>query len=191
MLDYREYAQDKLHLFKHIKLLVLDNDGIMTDGAIYYRDHETPQHISYSVLDGYGVTSLARLGIEVAVISGRKNPALESRCKVLRLNSDNIFSGVKDKGQVLRDLMAQRGLEPHEVAFMGDDFIDICALKEAGLKITVPNCHPMVRPYVNYITVNAGGNGALREVCDLLSIARGPSEHPYHQELYKFFTSQQ
>ncbi|MFC6277416.1 KdsC family phosphatase [Psittacicella hinzii] len=173
MLDYRAHAKNYIDLFKGIKLLVLDNDGIMTNGQVHYYDNKTAVGVSYSVLDGYAIARAKNYGLHVAIVSGRSNAALEHRAEILHIEANDFFAGVSDKGKFLLELMERYNLKPEEVAYMGDDFIDISAFKVVGLPISVPNRHPMVNSYVKYITQNEGGLGAVREVCDLLIIANG------------------
>ncbi|RIY31672.1 hypothetical protein CJP74_06635 [Psittacicella melopsittaci] len=175
MLDYRQHARQAIDLFKGIKLLVLDNDGIMTPGQVHYYDSDTAVGVSYSVLDGYPIARSKKYGLHVAIISGRSNKALEHRAQILKVDENDFFAGVADKGKFLVELMQRYGLKPEEVAYMGDDFIDISAFKVVGLPISVPNRHPMVDKYVKYVTLNSGGTGAVREVCDLIMIANDTS----------------
>ncbi|RIY34013.1 KdsC family phosphatase [Psittacicella gerlachiana] len=188
MLDYRQHAKDKIHLFKGIKLLVLDNDGIMTPGQVHYYDANTAVGVSYSVLDGYAIARAKDYGLHVAVISGRSNSALEYRAKILKIDGADFFAGVHDKGKFLLELMEKYSLKPEEVAYMGDDYIDISALKVVGLPISVPNRHPMVDRYVKYVTLNQGGLGAVREVCDLLIIAN-EGQSNMREELLLYWNS--
>lgn len=190
MQDYRTHARPYIDKFKGIKLLVLDNDGIMTTSHLHYVDSHTPVGISFNVLDGYNMVLLQYTDIKLAVISGRDNQALMHRLQVLKVAPDHIYTGVHNKGKFLTDLMNKLQLDPAQVAFMGDDYIDISAFKEVGLAITVPNCHPMVIPYVDYQTVNTGGEGAVREVIDLLFIAN-QVDLPVATELQKFWMYEQ
>lgn len=171
MLDYREHAKEYLPLFRGIKLLVLDNDGVMTPAQVHFFDQNTPVGTSFSVLDGYAIVRAKQLGLHIAIISGRANAALEARSQLLKIAPEDFHAGVSDKGAYLQELMQKYSLRAEEVAFMGDDFIDISAFKVVGLAITVPNRHPIVDRYVKYTTLNQGGGGAVREVCDLIIIA--------------------
>ncbi|RIY31498.1 hypothetical protein CKF54_06595 [Psittacicella hinzii] len=186
MLDYRQYAKDKLHLFKGIKLLVLDNDGVMTPGQVHYYDNQTSVGVTYSVLDGYAIARSKKYGLHIAIISGRQNKALEYRAQVLKVDENDFYVGVEDKGKFLQELMNKYSLKAEEVAFVGDDFIDISAFKVAGLPITVPNRHPIVDRYAKYTTLNQGGLGAIREVCDLIILANNV-DSDMRDELLKFW----
>lgn len=189
MLDYRKHAAEHLDKFKGIKLLVVDNDGIMTAGDCGVLSQDYPIFTEFSVLDGFGLIHLKEAGIKFAVVSGRANEALQRRLEIVGHPND-LHMGVKHKGTYVKELIEKYGLTKEQVAFMGDDYIDISAFKEVGLAITVPNRHPIVDPYVNYTTLNHGGRGALREVLDLLRIAN-EDDSEFTAELKKFFRGEQ
>lgn len=187
MFDYRAHAKPHLDKFKNIKLLILDNDGIMNTGKLIYQNEGVAIGVEYDVLDGYGMINASQAGLKIAVVSGRKNDTLSHRLEVLKLK-DNLYMGVSHKGTYVQKLKQEFGLDKSQVAFMGDDYIDLSAFEEVGLSITVPNCHPMVLSKVNYVTKNYGGQGAVREVLDLIRIAN-PDDSAYTQKLLEYFNS--
>jgi 3-deoxy-D-manno-octulosonate 8-phosphate phosphatase (KDO 8-P phosphatase) len=152
-----------------IRLLVLDVDGVLTDGRLYY-DAEGRESKCFHVRDGYGIQQVVTAGLQVAVISGRQSPAAAARLAELRIT--HVFLGRNDKRQVLDQLLLELGIPLDDVAFVGDDVIDLEIMVPAGLGITVADAHPDVLRAADWVTVASGGRGAVREVCDLLLSAR-------------------
>ena len=154
----------------HIKLLLLDVDGVLTDGTITYTD-SGEQIKSFSSRDGLGLRLLMQAGIRIGIITGRSSQALLHRCRNLKI--DLIFDGVRDKARALKDIMAQTGFKAHEIGFMGDDLIDLPAMLRVGAAITVSDAPPEVRSRAHMVTLNRGGHGAVREVCEAILKAQG------------------
>ena len=152
-----------------IRLFVSDVDGVWTDGRITVHADGT-ESTTFSILDGLGIVRLLRADVEVAVISGRKNPSVEHRAR--RLGIEEIYLGSLDKGPLMRKLIADRGLELNQVATIGDDLPDLAMFKEAGLRFAPPSAVSEVRGLADWVTRAAAGQGAIREVCDLLIAAR-------------------
>ena len=152
-----------------IRLLVLDVDGVLTDGRLYYDadGHETK---CFHVRDGYGIQRLLAAGLLVAVISGRSSGAAAARLAELQV--PHVFLGRNDKHRVLDGLLAELGVPLACVACVGDDVTDLPIMRAAGLGITVADAHPDVLDAADWITVAGGGQGAVREVCDVLLAAR-------------------
>jgi 3-deoxy-D-manno-octulosonate 8-phosphate phosphatase (KDO 8-P phosphatase) len=148
-----------------IRLLVLDVDGVLTDGRLYFtaRGEETK---CFHVRDGAGIVQLLRGGLQVAVISGRDSRAVDRRMSELGVTW--IRQGVEDKLTALRELLDILGLTPQSVACMGDDLADLPLLEAARLAVTVADGHPSVKSRAHFITQAPGGQGAVREVCDLI-----------------------
>lgn len=148
-----------------IRLLLLDVDGVMTDGRITInaRGEEIK---TFDVKDGHGLKMLAAGGIEVVIISGRKSPVLEHRAKDLGIVG--LYQAVEDKALLCRMLIEQRGLKKEEVCCMGDDLPDLAMFKESGLCIAVADACQEVRSAADIITQNRGGRGAVREICEWL-----------------------
>ncbi|MFO7785894.1 MAG: KdsC family phosphatase [Thermodesulfobacteriota bacterium] len=156
-------------LAAEISLLVLDVDGVMTDGRIYLdgRGEETKV---FDVKDGYGLSRLMRAGVEVALITGRSSLAVARRAEELGI--DEVHQGVADKGVLLDELLRTRGLEQKEVCCMGDDLPDLPLLNRAGLAVAVADAAAEVRAAATLITKSKGGRGAVREVCEMILAAR-------------------
>jgi 3-deoxy-D-manno-octulosonate 8-phosphate phosphatase (KDO 8-P phosphatase) len=148
-----------------VRLLVLDVDGVLTDGRLYFtaRGEETK---CFHVRDGAGIVQLLRDGLQVAVISGRDSRAVDRRMSELGVTW--IRQGVEDKLTALRELLDILGLTPQSVACVGDDLADLPLLEAARLAVTVADGHPSVKSRAHFITQAPGGQGAVREVCDLI-----------------------
>ena len=148
-----------------IRLLLLDVDGVMTDGRITI--NAMGEEIkTFDVKDGQGLKMLIGAGIEVAIVSGRKSPVLEHRAKDLGIIG--LYQAVEDKALLCKTLMEQRGLKKEEVCSVGDDLPDLAMFRESGLCIAVADACQEVRSAADIITNNKGGRGAVREVCEWL-----------------------
>jgi 3-deoxy-D-manno-octulosonate 8-phosphate phosphatase (KDO 8-P phosphatase) len=153
-----------------LKLLVLDVDGVLTDGGIYVGD-DGGTFKRYSILDGAGVVYWKRAGLDVAIISGHASETVKAR--FTSLGVDEIHVGVKDKLEVFTTTLARRGLSPRETAVVGDDFMDLPLLRRAGFSAAPPAAHPEIRAAVHHVTRAEGGRGCVREVVELLLARAG------------------
>jgi 3-deoxy-D-manno-octulosonate 8-phosphate phosphatase (KDO 8-P phosphatase) len=153
-----------------IKLVAFDIDGVMTDGGLHYTDdgHELK---TFNVQDGLGVVLLRRAGIKVAIITGRTSNVVNCRAKDLGV--EHVFHGVGDKGVVSGQLLEQLGLQWSELAFMGDDLIDLPAMTRCGLAIAPANARPIVKERAQMVTEASGGKGAVREAIEFILAAQG------------------
>jgi 3-deoxy-D-manno-octulosonate 8-phosphate phosphatase (KDO 8-P phosphatase) len=152
-----------------IRLLVLDVDGVLTDGRLLY-DTEGRESKSFHVRDGYGMQQVMAAGVTVAVISGRRSPAAAARLAELKV--PHVFLGRNDKREVFDQLLAELGVPASDVACVGDDVTDLDIMARAGLGITVADAHPDVLRVADWVTAAGGGRGAVREICDLLVASR-------------------
>ncbi len=148
-----------------IRLLVLDVDGVLTDGRLWYSANGEELK-SFHVRDGLGIKSLLAAGTEVAIISGRASAAVARRAAELGIR--HVVQGCDDKGRAFDALCASLGVSPSAVACIGDDTPDLPMLTRAGLAVAVADAHPDVRAVANRVTTLPGGRGAVREVCDWL-----------------------
>lgn len=153
-----------------IRLLLLDVDGVMTDGRLYYGpDGEWLK--AFHVRDGLGLRLIAQAGIQVGIVTGREGPALAARCRDLAI--ELVFSGVRDKAAVLPIVSDRTGILPDEMAFVADDLVDLPLMQAVGLAIAVADADAVVRQAALWITEAPGGRGAVREVCQRILEARG------------------
>ena len=155
---------------KQIKLLVLDVDGVLTNGLIFY-SADGAEMKGFHIHDGLGIKLLKKAGIQVAIISGKKSAAVEKRMQDLRI--DHVYLGHENKLPAYEDLINRVQLDDHEIAYMGDDLPDLPLLQRAGLAITVPQAPDIIKQYTDIITTKKGGKGAVREVCELILTAQG------------------
>lgn len=150
---------------RRVRLLVLDVDGVLTDGRLYVAASGEEFKV-FHVRDGAGIVALQRAGIAVAIISGRDSAAVSHRADELGIR--HVRQGVADKAAALRSLLGELGVAAEQTACVGDDTPDLPMLAAAGLAIAVADAHPAVRAAAHWVTRVNGGCGAVRETCDLL-----------------------
>ncbi|MDY6830316.1 MAG: HAD-IIIA family hydrolase [Thermodesulfobacteriota bacterium] len=160
---------DDLALFEPICLLLLDVDGVLTDGTLFYTGTDTETK-AFSVKDGLGLRMLVGSGIHVGIVTGRSSDALNRRCKELGITT--VCDNVKDKAACLEAILARCRVQAGQTAFMGDDLPDIPLMKRVGLAIAVADAHPAVKSTAAFVTGAPGGRGAVREVCEHILHAR-------------------
>ena len=148
-----------------IRLLLLDVDGIMTDGRIHY-DANGGEVKSFDVKDGHGLKLLQRAGIQVGIITGRNSSIVQRRADELGI--EILYQGAKDKIVPYEEILRERGFKDDEVAYMGDDLVDLPILLRVGYSATVADAVDEVKEHVHYVTSRRGGRGAVREVCEIL-----------------------
>lgn len=159
-----------------VKLLLLDVDGVLTDGTITYT-HEGREIKSFHTRDGMGIRLLREAGVETGLITARTSEAVARRARDLSLKY--VYQKVENKLALFEKLRSELGLQPAEVAFMGDDWLDLALLARVGFSASVADGAFEVRQLVDYVTKNVGGRGAVREVCDLILEAKGVLESLY------------
>ena len=158
---------------QHLKLMIFDVDGVLTDGALRY-DAQGEVIKTFHVLDGHGIKLLQQHGIVVAIISARESSMVARRAADLGIRM--LRQGVNDKRAVFEQLLAELGLTAAQCGYMGDDWVDLPVMLRVGFCASVPNAHPEVRARAHWITTSHGGQGAAREVCDLILRAQGNYE---------------
>lgn len=150
---------------KNIRLLLLDVDGVMTDGRITY-DAQGGESKSFDVKDGHGLKLLQRAGIQVGIITGRCSSIVQRRAEELGI--EIVYQGAKNKLEPFEQILRERGFREDEIAYMGDDLVDLPVLLRVGFSATVADAVAEVRERVDYVAACPGGRGAVREVCEFL-----------------------
>lgn len=157
----------------NIRLLLLDVDGVLTDGNITYTD-KGEEIKSFNSKDGLGIRLLMDSGIKVGIITGRKSDALSHRCK--NLGIELLFDGITDKIKAFNTILGKTKILAEKTAFVGDDLPDLGVMKLAGLSISPADAHPFVQKYADIVTMQNGGKGAVREICDEILKAQNKFE---------------
>ncbi len=157
---------------RRVSFLLLDVDGVMTDGKIYL-DNDGRETKAFNIYDGSGIHHVRKLGIQVGIITGRDSRVVTHRAKELGITE--VHQGVLNKIKVYEKILSTYALKDEDFAYVGDDIIDLPVLTRVGFSVSVPNAHLEVKQKVDWITTKAGGHGAVREVTDLLISARDPA----------------
>jgi len=155
---------------KNVKLLILDVDGVLTDGRIVIDDRGVETKF-FDVRDGHGVKLLKRAHIEVAIITGRQSQVVSHRARELGI--DSVYQTIHDQLEVYEAILKAKGLKDGEVGFVGDDIVDLPLLKRVGFSAVVADGIEELKPYANYVSKNKGGRGAVREISELILKAQG------------------
>ena len=160
---------DQIRALAPIKLAVFDVDGILTEGSLSFLS-DGSEIKTFNILDGLGLKMLMKSGIETAIITGRRSNQVIQRAEALGINY--VQQGREDKLTALKELWQKTGYGPNNTSYMGDDLPDLSAIKETRFGITVPNGHWFVQQHADWITQRPGGQGAVREVCELILAAQ-------------------
>lgn len=156
---------------RQIKLLITDVDGVLTDGTIFV-GNDGIEYKRFSVLDGAGVAFAREAGLKLAVISGRHSAATTARMRELGIESD-CYQGDLDKMKTYEQIKQKYGFDDGEIAFLGDDLIDVPVMEKVGFAVAVKNAHPFVKEIAHHTTDTMGGEGAFREVVELILKCQG------------------
>jgi len=163
-------VQDILEKAARIRLVIFDVDGVLTDGSLFVGD-DGQEYKAFNSRDGHGIKMLMGYGVEVAIITGRTSRVVEHRMKNLGIT--RVYQGQHDKLQAYHDLAGKLGIPDDEIAYVGDDVVDLPVMRRVGLAIAVEDAHPLVRRHSHWQTPRPGGRGAARDVCEMLMEARG------------------
>lgn len=166
---YGPISDDVWQRAQKIKLLICDVDGVFSDGRIYL-SNSGEELKAFHTRDGYGVRSILTSSFNLAVITGRQSKIVENRMTALGVT--HIYQGVDNKFEPYEALLALYGVTPEEVAYIGDDIVDLPVMNVVGLAVSVADGHPYVRQHAHFVTTLNGGHGALRELTDLLLLSQ-------------------
>jgi 3-deoxy-D-manno-octulosonate 8-phosphate phosphatase (KDO 8-P phosphatase) len=162
--------QDILERAARIRLAIFDVDGVLTDGSLFLGDNGQ-EYKAFHSRDGHGMVMLRETGVELAVITGRTSEVV--RLRMEGLGVAHVFQGRREKLPAYRELLDTLRLADAQVAYVGDDVVDIPILERVGLAVAVADAHPLVRRSAHWCTLAPGGRGAVRELCDLVMEAQG------------------
>ncbi|MBN1932155.1 MAG: HAD-IIIA family hydrolase [Desulfobacterales bacterium] len=155
---------------ENIRALLLDVDGVLTDGSIIYNDNGLETKV-FNVKDGLGLRLLLKAGIKVGIVTGRRSKAIHHRCKNLGIS--HLFEGTSNKAAILDFIIDQIGVAANQIAFIGDDLPDISIMRKVGCSIAVNDAHEKIIENADMVTTHKGGAGAVREVCETILKAQG------------------
>lgn len=162
--------KDILERAANIKMVIFDVDGVLTDGSLFLDDHGT-EYKAFNSRDGHGMKMLQRHGVTIAIITGRTSKVVEYRMHSLGI--EHVYQGQLDKLVGFNDLLQKTGLGAEQIAYVGDDVVDLPVMLRVGLAIAVADAHPLVLKHSHWQTSKGGGRGAARDVCEMLMEARG------------------
>lgn len=162
--------QDILDKARHIELVIFDVDGVLTDGSLFLGD-DGLEYKAFNSKDGLGMKLLQATGVEIGIITARTSRVVEHRMHSLDIK--HVYQGQLNKSVAFDELINKLGLTHEQVAYVGDDVIDIPVMRKAGLAIAVQDAHPLTKQHAHWQTPHNGGKGAARDVCELIMEARG------------------
>lgn len=162
--------QDILEKAEQIRLVIFDVDGVLTDGSLFIGD-DGQEYKAFHSRDGHGMKMLQASGVEIGIITGRTSQVVKHRMDSLGIH--HVYQGKLEKLPAFEELVAKLGLPPHQVAYVGDDVVDLPVMRRVGLAVAVQDAHPLVKQHAHWTTDHGGGRGAARDVCELIMRAQG------------------
>lgn len=172
--------QDILERAAQIRLVIFDVDGVLTDGSLFLGD-DGQEYKAFHSRDGHGMKMLRETGVEIGIITARTSQVVEYRMNNLGIR--HVYQGKLDKLPAYDELVAKLGLAPQQVAYVGDDVIDLPVMRRSGLAVAVQDAHPLVKQHAHWISEHGGGRGAARDVCELIMRAQGTLERQLQKYL--------
>jgi 3-deoxy-D-manno-octulosonate 8-phosphate phosphatase (KDO 8-P phosphatase) len=155
---------------RNIRLVISDVDGVLTSGALLYSSNGIELKV-FNVQDGMGIKMLQQTGVQFAIITARKSEAVAQRMHDLKI--EHVYQGQANKLLAYEELKQKLNITDHEIAYIGDDLPDLPLLRRVGFSVTVPNAPKIIQENVSWITCTKGGEGAVRELCELIMQAKG------------------
>ena len=165
-----DLSSEQIEKIKQLKLLILDVDGVLTDGRLFF-DQQGNEYKCFHARDGHGLKLLKQTGVEIAVISGRSSATVALRMKSLGI--EHVYQGHENKRMAFQEILQNLQLTPNQVAHVGDDLLDLPIMTQVGFAIAVQDANFAVKQYADWCTQTLGGQGAVREVCDLIMQVQG------------------
>ncbi len=156
-----------------IRLVIFDVDGVLTDGSLFLGD-DGQEYKAFNSRDGHGMKMLQATGVEIGIITGRTSQVVSYRMDSLGIK--HVYQGQLEKLPAFEELIQRLGVTTEQVAYVGDDVVDLPILLRVGLAIAVQDAHPLVKQHSHWTTPNCGGRAAARDVCELIMQAQGTLE---------------
>jgi 3-deoxy-D-manno-octulosonate 8-phosphate phosphatase (KDO 8-P phosphatase) len=164
-----------LEKIKKIRYILLDVDGVLTNGTVFLNERGE-EMLGFSIYDGLGIDLLIKAGLKVGFLSGRDSRAVAKRA--LMLGVEDCYLGISDKRNTYQKILTKHGLKDEQVLYMGDDLIDLPVLRRVGVSVSVPNAVDTVKKEVDWVTEKRGGEGAVREMIDIILFSAGKTSTP-------------
>jgi 3-deoxy-D-manno-octulosonate 8-phosphate phosphatase (KDO 8-P phosphatase) len=165
--------QDILQKAAQVKLVIFDVDGVLTDGRLFFGD-DGQEYKAFHSRDGHGMKMLQASGVEIGIITGRTSKVVEHR--MANLGVQHVYQGKQEKLPAFEELIARLGLASQQVAYMGDDVVDLPIMLRVGLAVATNDAHQLVTQHAHWQTPHGGGEGAARDLCELIMEAQGTLE---------------
>lgn len=165
-----DISTNLINKIKQLKLVILDVDGVLTDGRLFF-DDQGNEYKCFHARDGHGIKLLRASGVEIAVISGRKSNSVTIRMQSLGIQ--HVYQGYENKRIALNKIIESFPFELHEIAHVGDDLLDIPIMNQVGVAIAVQDANFAVKKFAHWCTKTPGGQGAVREICDMILQIQG------------------
>ncbi len=178
MFRHADKSQTLIDKAKAVKLIIFDVDGVLTDGSLFF-DNQGQEYKAFNSKDGHGLRLLLENDVEVALITGRQSELVKHRAENLRINPDLIYQGYRDKVPAFNDLLEKTGYKKENIAYVGDDVIDLPIMSQVGFSIAVGDANWFVKEQADWTTEITGGKGAAREVAEFLLDANDKLEALY------------
>jgi 3-deoxy-D-manno-octulosonate 8-phosphate phosphatase (KDO 8-P phosphatase) len=163
-------VQDIQAKAQEIKLVIFDVDGVLTDGSLYFGD-DGQEYKAFNSRDGHGMKMLQYSGVEIGIITGRTSDVVRHRMQ--NLGVEHVYQGKQEKLPAFEELRTKLGLQAHQIAYVGDDVVDLPIMRRVGLAIAVNDAHSLVKQHAHWLSPSPGGRGAAREVCEMIMEAQG------------------
>jgi 3-deoxy-D-manno-octulosonate 8-phosphate phosphatase (KDO 8-P phosphatase) len=151
-------------------LVIFDVDGVLTDGSLYFGD-DGQEYKAFNSRDGHGMKMLQYSGVEIGIITGRTSDVVRHRMQ--NLGVEHVYQGKQEKLPAFEELRTKLGLQAHQIAYVGDDVVDLPIMRRVGLAIAVNDAHSLVKQHAHWLSPSPGGRGAAREVCEMIMEAQG------------------
>jgi 3-deoxy-D-manno-octulosonate 8-phosphate phosphatase (KDO 8-P phosphatase) len=162
--------QEIIERARQVRLVIFDVDGVLTDGSLFLGD-DGQEYKAFNSRDGHGMTMLRQTGVVLGIITGRRSEVVRIRMESLGVT--HVYQGRRDKVPAYEELKATLGLTDEQIAYVGDDVVDLPVMRRVGLAIAVADAHPLVHRHAHWQTPSPGGRGAGRDVCELIMEAQG------------------